>query len=117
MAKTIDRNSLMMLVALSSGLLAGCSASDDGQWRVCTDQSGRRIADAKCSTGGSVHGGGGGSWRYINRSLSAPAVGEQVSDGSLTPLAGVAYSAPSEGIARGGFGGTGEGGGHGGGGE
>ncbi|MGJ3647663.1 hypothetical protein ACLB0R_04205 [Sphingomonas sp. GlSt437] len=115
MKKPIDRSRLVTLIGVSAGLAAGCSPSTDGQWRVCTDPTGRRIADANCSTssGGGAHGGGG--WRYIDRSASAPAVGEEVAGGSRAPLAGTAYSAPAEGIARGGFGGTGDGGGEGGG--
>lgn len=116
MNRPIDRSRLATLIGLSAGMVAGCSPSTDGQWRVCTDQNGRRIADANCTTGsGSGAHGGGGGWRYIDRSSSAPAVGEEVTGGSGTPIAGAAYSAPAEGIARGGFGGSGEGGGHGGG--
>lgn len=123
MAKVIDRNALIALVGISTTMLAGCGPSD-GQWRVCTDQQGRRLPDADCASngggqGGGYGGGGGGGWRYVARTSAAPAVGERVTEGSTMPLEGAAYAAPKEGVARGGFGSIGEGlggeGGHGGG--
>ncbi|HWU02044.1 MAG TPA: hypothetical protein VN222_04825 [Novosphingobium sp.] len=121
MRKSIDRGALATLLGVSAGMLAGCSPSPDGQWQVCTDANARRIADANCSRGSSGGGahGGGGSWRYLSGQSAAPAVGDHVSGGSQTPLAGEVHAAPAQGITRGGFGGTGEGegGGHGGAGE
>ncbi|MDE2597007.1 MAG: hypothetical protein KGL44_09030 [Sphingomonadales bacterium] len=113
MAKFIDRAALATLLGLSAGMIAGCSPSNDGQWQVCTDNSGRRVPDANCSTNTGHTGGahGGGSWRYFSGDDPAPAVGQSVSGGSRTPLAGEAHAAPVEGISRGGFGGHGEGGG------
>ncbi|HZU62351.1 MAG TPA: hypothetical protein VFF98_01600 [Novosphingobium sp.] len=124
MSRPIDRNALIALVGLSAGMLAGCGPSDAGQWRVCTDDRGRRVADADCapgSTGGGhgFGGSGGGGWRYLSREGAAPAIGDEVSGGTRAPSGGTAEAAPAEGITRGGFGGMGEGGegGHGGAGE
>ena len=112
MRRKPDTQSLVMLAGLAA-TMAGCSSHDDGQWRVCTDAQGRRLPDIACQqNGGYAHGGGGG-WIFISRSSSAPAIGQAVSAG-VRSAAGPAYSAPAEGIARGGFGSTGEGGaGHG----
>ena len=130
MGSKIDRGSLTFLLGLAATLVSGCD-DNRGDWRVCTDH-GRRVADSNCpSSSGGGHGGGGhaggGSWAYINRSSTAPAIGEAAASASSAPSSGTAYSAvPATGIARGGFGGTaeghgggegGEGGGHGGGGE
>jgi hypothetical protein len=99
-----------MLVGLASSI-AGCSSHQDGQWRVCTDAQGRRLPDADCGNGSSW--GSHAGWTYIGRSSGAPSVGEVVSGGRSAPAAGEAFSAPAEGIARGGFGGIGEALGHG----
>lgn len=128
MGKLIDLSRMTVLLGLSSAMLQGCGPSEGatGDWSVCTDQQGRRVADSQCQSGSSYSGGsygGGGHWMYINQGSRAPAIGETVSGASTTPGQGTHYAtAPAEGIARGGFGGTGEGhgggeGGHGGAGE
>ena len=144
-----DPAGLAMLVGLAA-TISGCSSHDDGQWRVCTDAQGRRLPDVACQQG-SYNGGYGHSygghagWIYINRSYSAPAVGQVISSpfstgpkggpgaafgagaagsagagGNSGSSGGKVYSAPSAGISHGGFGSFGEafgshGSGHGGG--
>lgn len=120
-----------------AAVVSGCDRSDDwqasaGPTRVCVDHQGRRVPDSDCAPVATGHGGGVNPflWYYLGtlqgRRDGAPGVGGVVRGGSYTPEAGVSYrSAPAEGIARGGFGGTaesfggahggGEGGGHGGG--
>ncbi len=112
-----------------SAALSACNRGDDwqasaGPARVCVDGQGHRLADEDCRSGGGGHGGGSAAikaWYYLSRPTVAergvPGVGDLVTGGSSTPLAGVSYqAAPARGIARGGFGGTAEGaGGHGGG--
>jgi len=115
-SKTIDRSALAIMLGLSAAVLAGCEQSQV-DWRVCQDPQGRRAPDTNCGSSGSYVGGA--HWLYI-RGGSAPAVGAAISGGESTPMAGVNYgAAPSEGIARGGFGeaGDGHGGGDGGAGE
>jgi hypothetical protein len=103
--KVIDKGTLITVVAVSAGLLAGCGRTYDSV-RVCTDRNGLRLPDSNCAQG--THGGHGG-WVYINRG-SAPGVGERVTGGSSKPASGVHYGlAPEGGVSRGGFGGTGEG--------
>ncbi len=109
-----DRDKLVLLVGLAASM-AGCSSNDDGQWRVCADAQGRRMPDIACEQNGSAghvggFGGGGGGWVFINRSSPAPAVGNFVLNSSRTG-SGTGYSAPAEGISRGGFGSTAEAGG------
>ena len=112
MRRKPERRSLVMLAGVAA-TMAGCSSHDDGQWRVCADAQGRRLPDIACQQSGGYGHGGGGGWVFINRTYSAPPVG-QVVNGGTRSAAGQAYSAPAEGIARGGFGSTGEGGaGHG----
>ena len=116
-----------------AGLVAavtGCSSHTDGDWRVCTDAQGRRLPDVACQQpqNGQSYGSHTG-WVFINRSYSAPPVGGLVSGPySTAPSGGLGatsvgaggggkvFSAPSEGISHGGFGGTGggDGSGHGG---
>ena len=102
-----------MLVGLATAM-AGCSSHDDGQWRVCTDAWGRRMPDIACESGnhyGSYYGGhGGGGWMFISRASSAPPVG-QIVTGGARQATGRAFSAPVQGITRGGFGSSAEGGG------
>ena len=108
-----DRNRLLTLIGLAA-TITGCSSQDDGDWQVCTDAQGRRLPDVACQQNGH-YGGSWGShagWVFISRSMSAPAVGQMVSGpvtttptrtGS-TSTVGKVFSAPAEGIARGGFG-------------
>ena len=109
-----ERESLVILAGLAAAM-SGCSSQDDGEWRVCTDAWGRRQPDIACQQGtnggyGGGYGGHGGGWVFISRSSSAPPVGQIVTGGSRS-AAGTTYSAPAQGIARGGFGGSAEGGG------
>jgi hypothetical protein len=103
---------LAILLGLATAM-GGCSSRDDGQWRVCTDAWARRLPDIACQQsntngGGYGHyGGGGGGWVFINRSSSAPPVG-QIVTGGMRSASGSIYSAPAQGITRGGFGGIGE---------
>jgi hypothetical protein len=109
-SKTIDRGALAIMLGLSAAVLSGCD-QPRGDWRVCQDSQGKRAADGACNTGGGYVGGA--HWLYI-RGGSAPAVGESISGGESAPSTGVNYgAAPAEGVARGGFGASGEG--HGGG--
>jgi hypothetical protein len=109
-SKTIDRSALAIMLGLSATVLAGCE-QQQSDWRICEDSQGRRTPDGNCSPNSTYVGGA--RWLYI-RGGAAPAVGEPIAGGLLTPTAGVNYgAAPAEGVARGGFGGTGEG--HGGG--
>jgi hypothetical protein len=126
-ARKPDPAGLAMLVGLAA-TISGCSSPDDGQWRVCTDAQGRRLPDAACQQGaydtsyGHYYGGHAG-WIFINRSYSAPAVGQVISSPFSTgPKGGTGavlsagagsgggkvYSAPSAGITHGGFGSFGE---------
>jgi hypothetical protein len=109
MGRKPDRESLAVLVGLAAAM-AGCSPQDDGQWRVCTDAQGRRLPDADCRPGNNY--GSHAGWVFINRSYSAPPVGQIVATASHS-TSGTTYSAPAEGITRGGFGSHGEAGGEG----
>jgi hypothetical protein len=111
MRRKPDAHSLVILAGLAA-TMAGCSSHDDGQWRVCADAQGRRLPDIACQqNSGYAHGGSG--WIFISRSYAAPPVGQVITGGTRSGT-GPAYSAPAQGIARGGFGSTGEGGaGHG----
>ncbi len=120
-------------VLAAAATLTACS--ERHPTRICVDNQGRRIADVGCVPVRSAAGGAGGAiaarggWYYLNSSQvsqgGAPALGGAAQGGSFAPEAGTSYgAAPEGGIARGGFGGTGddgghggEGGGHGGGGE
>jgi hypothetical protein len=112
--KTIDRGALAIMLGLSAAVLTGCE-QPQGDWRVCQDSQGKRAPDSDCgASNGHV---GGAHWLYI-RGGAAPAVGAAITDGESAPRSGVNYgAAPSEGIARGGFGEAGEGHGDGGAGE
>lgn len=133
----IATKNLGLTTAMAATLtaLAGCSSGND--WddnvvadrdtAVCVDQSGKRIADANCTTHRS--GGGVGTaamlgyWYYMGRNSRVPYFGDSVNDGSgrfngsTRPGAGTSYaSAPasanmtrSAAVARGGFGSSGRG--------
>lgn len=97
---------LLIPVVVSS--LSGC---DSGPMQVCADATTHlRVDEQRCSqSAGGYHGGGGGySWYYLRRGVPTPSVGSSIDDssGSFTPEPGVSYHS---GIARGGFGGVGEG--------
>jgi len=125
MKVTVNRTALVLVAGAAAAIL-GQSAYEGraGDWRVCTDGQLRRVLDSDCN-GGGVAGHGGG-WRYFSRDSSVPAIGETVNGGSVVSSSSAGFSsAPSGGVSRGGFGGTGEGfssghggegGGHGGGG-
>ncbi len=127
---------LTTAMAATLSALAGCSSGND--WddnvvaerdtAVCVDQSGKRIADAGCTTQRSGGGGMGsaamlGYWYYMGRNSRVPYIGDSVNDGSgrfigsSRPSAGTSYaSAPpaanmtrSAAVARGGFGSSGRG--------
>lgn len=107
MQTKLNRSALTLTLSLAAGGLAGCG--DTGNWAVCANDWGRRVPDSDCRPGG---GGGGavGHWRYYNDVRNVPAVGENVGDALSEPASGSRYaSAPEGGVARGGFGGTGEG--------
>jgi hypothetical protein len=114
MAKQIDRSALTFLLGLSSATLAGCDQShEDANWKVCVDAQNRRVADASCQTSGGGHGGT--AWAYYGGGRRVPAIGEPALGAAPAPAGGGdAAAAPPAGVARGGFGATGEG--HGGGG-
>ncbi len=113
---SIDKTTLATVLAVSAAMLAGCD-SHQGV-RICNDGYGRRLPDGACATSSGVHSAG---WIYV-RSGNAPAIGGAITEGTRAPEADMHYgAAPEGGVARGGFGGTGEGfgggegGGHGGG--
>ncbi len=106
-------------MAAAAAILNGCDQNDNGSWqastatRVCTDSAGVRVEDDRCD-----HAVGHGvGYYYVGSGRTVPEVGSTVSGGSPKPEAGVAYTdaAHSFSVARGGFGGTGHGGGEGGG--
>ncbi len=117
--KKFEGLSLTMALAVA-GVMSGCdrgdnSWSDTGQAsRVCVDQQNMRVREDKCETLVPVGGGiSPYSWYYLgtlNRGLYAPGYGGTVSGGSYRASPGVSYAeAPAAGgIARGGFGATGE---------
>lgn len=115
MAKAIDIKAMSALLGLSSAMLSGCNdaSAEQRNWAVCVDAQGKRIADAQCQQGaGSA--GAHGSWAYYGGGQRVPPVGEQAQGASHAPVPVGSYTtAPAEGVARGGFGATGEG--HGGG--
>lgn len=126
-ARRPDATRLTVLAGLVAAV-TGCSSSNDGDWRVCTDAQGRRLPDVACQQSQYGHSYGSHTgWIYISRSYSAPPVGGLVSSPfSTAPRGGFGsagaggggkvFSAPSAGISHGGFGGIGEafGSGHGG---
>ncbi len=111
-------------VLAMSATLTACGRSNDwqasaGPARVCVDRNERRLPDDDCRP----HQGGAPifvrGWYYIPspivRDSGVPPVGGAVLGGDYTPSPGVYYrSPPAGGVARGGFGGTGEGAGEGG---
>ncbi len=110
MAK-IDRGSLVLLLGLATGSLQACeekhAGGASGDWRVCVDAQGRRLEDGECRSGQS---GPHGFTGYVPRRNGVPAVGGLVEDAAKTPSTAEVFSdAPATGVARGGFGATGEG--------
>ncbi len=111
--KKLDGISLTAVLAAAAAL--GACGENESAWRVCVDDQGRRVVDDQCAA---PAGHGAFAHWYYSRG-SAPALGGTVSGGSSQAEDGVSYaSPPSEGITRGGFGGTADEGGseHGGGG-
>lgn len=110
--KKPEREALVLLVGIAA-TMTGCSSQSDGQWQVCTDAQGRRLPDIACQQGQNYGGyGSHAGWVYISRSASAPPVGQLVTSpimrGPAPGNAGKVFSAPSQGITRGGFGSFGE---------
>jgi hypothetical protein len=117
----------LTLALAVSAAISGCGRGDDwqasaGPARLCVDAEDRRLPDQACDS----HGGGAiAGWYYLSgptvRDAGIPGVGRVVSGGSFVPTTGVSYAAAPVGgahgahgaIARGGFGETAEGGGHG----
>ncbi len=112
--------SLTAVLAVSAALGAcGRSGGGNGDWqastssaRICVDAQGRRLSDQICEGTGEPYVGGH-SWYFIPgayvKSNGVPRVGADASGGALQPSSGVSYvEAPPYGIARGGFGATGE---------
>lgn len=111
----------LMAVVLVSAALSACGDKKTASWgegdsvRYCTDAQGHRVPDQQCQT----HSGGNPFlWYYLGR-LSAqgarqiPPIGGIAAGGAYRPTTGISYSSPSEAAARGGFGATGAGEGHG----
>ena len=104
---------LTAAMAASAALLNGCNRDDSGSWqastatRTCVNSSGVRVADDHCDYGV----GHGVGFYYFGSGRTIPGVGSRVSGGSSEPEAGVGYAdaGHSFSIARGGFGGIGEG--------
>lgn len=108
-APRFNRTVLPVTGSVAAAILAtSCGPSTDTATSdivICRDAGGRRIPDADCD-----RPGGGGGHYYIARGGGVPAVGEPVNGGSDTPRTGVSYGRASEAtVARGGFGGSGEG--------
>lgn len=98
--------------ALSLGACGGGGGASgdyaEAPTKICRDAQGRRADDQECSQyGGRV----GSSWFFIGSGGRVPAVGQNATEGSFKPTAGVKYaSAPSggggsyAGVRRGGVG-------------
>ena len=117
---SVNSGSLLAVLLVASAL-TGCERRNvDDAWdvdnpvRYCVDADGHRVRDENCQTT-STGVNGAFLWYYLNSMNNqgryyVPPVGAVASGGSYTPAAGVPYAS----VARGGFGGTGEGGdGHG----
>ncbi len=109
----IDRSALVFLLGLATGALSACDdggqSGATGDWRVCVDDQNRRVGDAQCQ-----------NWRadqphahfaYIPGGFVVPPMGGVARGAASQPSAAGArvLAAPEGGVARGGFGGTGEG--------
>ncbi|WP_083925553.1 hypothetical protein [Sphingomonas sp. Mn802worker] len=111
------RKDLTITTAIAAALLTGACNRRDAEWTtqqdtaICTDSSGRRIADVNCRRANAA-GGHGGGWYYLNRGRNIPPLGERVAGGSYQGRSGGRYvTAPvttavtrSVAISRGGFG-------------
>ncbi len=104
---------LTAVMAASATVLNGCNRDDSGSWqastatRTCVNSYGVRVADNSCNQGVGHDVG----YYYFGSGRIVPGVGSRVSGGSSEPEGGVAYTdaAHSFSVARGGFGGIGEG--------
>lgn len=114
----IDRSALVFLLGLASGALSACDeggqAGATGDWRVCVDDQNRRVSDVQCQNWSADQSHP--HFVFIGRGYGVPAIGGFARGVSAQPSGAGVFSAPEGGVARGGFGGTGEGatGGHGG---
>lgn len=111
---------LRITIGMAAAVLAsGCQRQPerftaDRDTAICTDRSGRRVADSQCSQAQRHAGGGGFGWYYLARNATLPYLGERARGGSYRPTASRYVRAPvasavtrSGAVSRGGFGGSG----------
>jgi hypothetical protein len=104
--------SLLITTAISAALLSGCAEADKEEWTsqepvaVCRDKDGKRAPDDNCTQSASnMHSGAaaGFMWYYLSRGSRVPPMGQTVTGGSTTRVAGTIYKS-SQMVKRGGFG-------------
>lgn len=116
------KSRLLITTAVASAFLAASCGTEvedrSGEWtaeedtKVCTDQQGNRVDDAKCAAANTQRAANGAAtgffvWYFLSRGGIVPRIGAPVTGGSYKPATGRSYKAAS--VARGGFGSRGGG--------